>query len=161
MARHLSKQIKQWEATGHAPLAPNELHGRQRIAFFQFQADRDADGLVIAQNDDVRLCQLPAGARIIGGSIKHGAFGASTTLDIGLRGLDGSGYINAAGTVADDPDALATNLDVATAGVKDLLEEPAYYGYVTEKEVEIYALFEGANPADNVELSGHVEYVVD
>jgi hypothetical protein len=162
MARHDSKQIKQWEALGHSPLKPNELHGRQRIAYFQFQADRDATGAVVAQNDDVRLCQIPAGARLTGGKIKHGAFGSSVTLDIGLRGLDGSGYITTSlsGT-ADDPDAVATNLDVAAAGVKDLFEEPAYLFYETEKELELYALFEGANPADNVELSGFVEYVVD
>lgn len=161
MARHDSKQIKQWEAQGHSPLKTNELHGRVRIAYFQFRADRDAAALVVAQNDDVRLCQLPAGARLIGGEFKHGAFGASVTLDIGLRALDGSGYLDKLNTVADDPDALATNLDIAAAGFKDVFEETPYILYETEKELEVYALFEGANPADNIELAGYVFYVVD
>lgn len=161
MARHDSKQIKQWEAQGHAPLKTNELHGRVRMAYFQFQADRDATALVVAQNDDVRLCQIPAGARLLGGEFKHGAFGASVTLDIGLRALDNSGYLNNALTVADDPDALATELDVAAAGFKNVFELTPYLFYETEKELEVYALFEGANPADGVELSGYVMYVVD
>jgi len=161
MARHNSKQVAQWEAVGQGPLKPNELHGRKRIAYFQFQGNRDGISLVVAQNDDVRLCQIPAGARITGGKIKFGAFGASTTLDIGLRGLDNSGYIDNALTVADDPDALATNLDVSAAGVADMFEESAYFCYETEKELEVYALFEGANPSDSVELIGFIEYVVD
>lgn len=161
MAEHDSKQTKQWEAQGHAPLAPNELHGRVRIAYFQFQADRDATGAVVAQNDTLRACHIPVGARLIGGKYKCGAFGASVTVDFGLRAADGSGYLDTADTVADDPDAIATNLDVSAAAVGDLFEEPAYLGYVTEKELILDAIFEGANPADNVELSGWVEYVVD
>lgn len=165
MAQHDSKQIKQWEAQGHAPLMVNELHGRMRIAYFQFQADRDATGAVVAQNDTVRLCQIPAQARLVGGQIKHGAFGASVTLDLGLRGLDNSGTITIKATgdggTADDPDAIATDLDIAAAGQKALFEEPAYLFYLTEKELELYCKFEGANPADNVELSGCIFYVVD
>jgi len=161
MARHDSKQIKQWEAVGHAPLKANELHGRVRMAYFQFKADRDAAGAVVAQNDDVRLCNIPSGARLIGGTVTHGAFGASVTVDFGLRAADNSGFLDKAGTVADDPDAIATNLDVAAAGSKVLFEELAYLHYETEKELELYVLFEGANPADNVELAGHLLYVVD
>lgn len=161
MAVHDSKQVQQWEAQGHAPLQPNELHGRVRIAYFQFQADRDIAAAAIAQNDSVRLCQLPAGARLIDGWYKFGAFGGSVTLDLGLFAADGSGYLDVAGTVADDPDAIATNVSIATAGAAALFEELAYRGYETEKEVELRGLFEGANPADNVELSGYILYVVD
>src|SRR5688572_17387764 len=94
MARHLSKQTQQWEGQGHAPLAVKELHGRMRIAYFQFQASRDVPGTgLVAQGDDVRLIQIPAQARLVGGWIKHGAFGASVTLDIGLRGFDETGTI--------------------------------------------------------------------
>ena len=157
-----SKQIKQWEAVGHAPLKPNELHGRVRIAFGQFQADRDATGAVIAQNDTVRFVTIPKGARLVGGFLKHGAFGASVTLDIGLKAADGSGYLDAAGTVADDPDALATNVLLGAApGTKSVFAETPYLFYETEKELEVTLLFEGANPADNVEISGYLEYVVD
>jgi hypothetical protein len=131
------------------------------MAFFQFLASRDAVAAVVAQNDDVRLCQLPAGARLISGYAKFGAFGAAVTLDVGLRALDGSGYLDKALTVADDPDALATNLDVAAAGKVDLFEETPYLYYETEKELEVYALFEGANPSDSVEIQGVILYVVD
>lgn len=162
MATHDSKQIKQWEAQGHAPLKPNELGGRKRIAYFSFKADRDAASAVVAQNDSVNLCNIPAGARLIGGKVRSGAFGASVTLDLGLKGADGSGYLDVAATsVADDPDAVATNVDISSAVVFELFEEPAYRYYETEKELILTCLFEGANPADNVELAGHIEYVVD
>lgn len=163
MAQFDSKQIKQWEALGHGPLMPNELHGRVRIAYFQFQADRDAVGGVIAQNDTVRLAQLPAQARLIRGKFKHGAFGTSVTLDLGLRGLDNSGFYNLAGTLADDPDYLAASVAIATASTTpvELFKDPAGLFYLTDKEVELYATFKGANPADNVEISGVILYVVD
>jgi hypothetical protein len=163
MARHDSKQIKQWEAQGHSPLKTNELHGRVRMAFFQFMASRDSVTATIAQNDDVRLCQIPAGARIIGGEFKHGAFGSSVVLDIGLRALDGSGYLDKLLTVADDPAALATDYDIAAiaTATKQLLEDMPYFGYETEKELEVYATFQGANPADDKEIVGFVLYVVD
>ena len=156
-----SKQIIQWEAQGHAPIKSNELHGRVRIAYFQFKGTRDAAALVLAENDVVRLCQLPAGARLIGGTIKFGAFGASVVLDLGLRALDDSGFIDADGSVADDPDAIATNVDVSAAGTASLFEETAYLFYETEKEIELYCTFQGANPSDSAELFGTVLYVVD
>lgn len=163
MARHDSQQIKQWEAMGHAPLKANELHGRVRIAVFAFLASRDAGAGVVAQNDDVRLCQLPSGARILSGELTHGAFGAGTVLDIGLRALDNSGFINKLNTVADISDCLATDLDVSAAATttKRAFEDMPFFLYETEKEVEVYATFQGANPADNVELKGYILYVVD
>lgn len=160
MATHDSKQTKQWEAVGHGPLKANESRGRVRTSYFQFKASRDAVAAVIAQNDSVRLCHIPAGARLLFGEVVHGAFGALTTLDLGLRGADLSGYLSEDGsTLADDPDGIATNLDVAAAGKKDMFEETGFIGYETEKEVELMALFEGANPADDVELSGYIAYV--
>lgn len=160
-----SKQILQWEAMGHAPLQPNELHGRVRMAYFQFKGNRDAAALVLAEDDEVRLCQLPAHARLIGGTLKYGAFGASVVLDIGLRGLDDSGTITVAsvadGGTADDPDAIATNLNISAAGTHSLFEESAYLFYETEKEVELYCTFQAANPSDSAELSGTVLYVLD
>lgn len=162
MATHDSKQIQQWEAVGHAPLKPNELYGRVRIAYGQFQADRDVSGGAAAQNDNVRMVTIPKGARLVGGTVKHGAFGASVTLDIGLRGADLSGYLSADGsTTADDPDGVATNVDISAAGSFDLFEELGFLYFETEKETELMFLFEGANPADNVQAEVSVLYVVD
>lgn len=161
MATHKSKQTKQWEALGHGPLKPNELHGRVRIAYFQFKADRDSDTLTVDQNDTIRLCQLPAGARLIGGTVKTGALGALVTADFGLAAYDGSGKLDKALLVADDPDAIATNVDVSAAITFNLFEESAYLFYETEKELDLTLLLEGADPADNVEISGTVLYVVD
>jgi len=161
MATHKSKQHQQWSAQGHAPLKPNEHYGRVRFSFFQFHAIRDAEGAVVAQNDDVELLTIPAGARLIAGEVKSGSFGASVTLDIGLKGYDGTGFLDVNGLVPDDPDAIATNVDISSAVDFSLFEENAFWLYETEKELILTALFEGANPADNIELAGYVEYVVD
>jgi hypothetical protein len=133
-----------------------------RCHYFQFQASRDAAAGVVAQNDVIHLCHLPAGARLLGGKLKFGVFGASVTADVGLAGADGSGYITVAATTADDPDAIATLLTTpAAGGMVDMFEEPAYLFYETEKELELTITLGGANPADNVELSGFIMWVLD
>jgi len=90
------------------------------------------------------------GARILHGRCYFGDFGTSVTLDIGLFGTDGSGYISADNTTnADDEDWLGAAIDVATAaGAADFANTAALHmGYVTEKEVYLRAKFEGATPS--------------
>lgn len=161
MATHKSYQLNKVESQDHDPLKPSHHRGKMRVSLWNFQADRDVSGGAAAQNDDVELCRIPKHAVLLGGWFKHGAFGAGTVLDVGLKALDGSGYLDAALSVADDPDALATDLDIAAAGSKTLFELTAYNFYETEKELVLTCKFEGANPADNVELYGYIEYAVE
>jgi len=55
-------------------------------------------------NKTIALARLPAHCRIVGGEINLEAMGNSATFDVGLVGADGRGYINSAGTTADDID---------------------------------------------------------
>lgn len=161
MATHKSLQLLKVASPDHDPLDANEHRGKVRVSHFQFQADRDATGAAAAQNDDVELCRIPAHARLLDGFVKHAAFGTSVVLDVGLKALNGDGYLDEADTVADDPDAIATDVNIAAAGSFSLFEETAYRMYVTEKELVLTCKFEGANPADNVELEGYISYSVE
>lgn len=66
-------------------------------------------------NDTVVACYIPANARIIGGEISFEAMAGTATADIGLKGADNSGYVNNAGTDADDPDQFADGIAVSSA----------------------------------------------
>lgn len=99
-----------------------------------------------AQNDTFLVARLVKGTRILSSSkVKHGAFGASVTMDVGVRGVNG-------GTVI-DADGLAAALNVAAAGTKEIsggaLVQPT--GYLCTADVDVYATLAGANPTDNIQ----------
>ena len=72
----------------------NELGGRMRVAFAEYEASSLASG------DDIEMFILPDGARILHGYLAHDAMGSSTTLSVGH-----GAYKNADGTsVAKDVD---------------------------------------------------------
>ena len=120
----------------------NEWGGRLRVAYFSVAA---ITGL--AQNDLVNLTKVPAKARVIGGRIDHGAYGASVTLDIGISG---------------DSDKYLSALDISSAGQSDIANTLALnQGVATTVEETIQALFEAANPSDVVVMSGYLLYVID
>lgn len=120
----------------------NEWGGRVRIAYFSIPA---IAGLV--QNDLVNLTKIPAKARVVGGRIDHGVYGASVTLDIGISG---------------DTDKYLSALDISSAGQSDIANTLALnQGAVTAVEETIQALFEVGNPSDIAVLSGYLLYVID
>lgn len=108
-----------------------------------------------AQNDTFGTgIIVPAGSRILrSGRCSHGAFGASTTLDVGIRALDG--------TVI-DVDGIADGLDIAAAGVKELDGGSLFaagVAYTTTQDVEVYATLLTANPTDNAQLELEIHWV--
>lgn len=139
----------------YAPLQPNELHGRKRIAFFTKTFASEAAG------EDVALCVIPKGARIIGGAISFSATTATAQISCGLKGKDNSGYIDAALSVADDVDAVLAAAAITTTPKVALANSQAlFYGYETEKELYLTLTTSVAGMGTQV-LKGHIEYVVD
>ena len=123
-------------------LNPTEIGGRVRVAYFDIPA---ITGL--AQNDTVNLTKLPIGARVIGGRLDHGAYGASVTLSIGYTGSTAK-FLSAA--------------DISGAGQKDLANTLALnMGFKLTASLTIFATFAGANPSDTAVLNGYLLYVVD
>ena len=160
-AEYYGAEQTQVRAEGHAPIKPNELHGRQRIARFTLNTNtHGASG--IADGSNVFVAKLPKGARILIGKLKFEAMGGTAALDVGLAAADGSGFIDAAGTVADDDDLFGAAIDVSGAGEAVFADTIAQnYGYELEKECYLVLTAETDNWADDKDLIGHIEYVVD
>jgi len=146
-------------AVGHTPIAPNQMGGRVRMAYFTYTTPATT-GVTDGQN--IGMCVIPKGARVLGGKIIGEAMAGSAAVDIGLAGNDGSGYIDAAGSVEDDDDLFLAAGDVSSAFALTFADTIARnYGYETEKEVILVATAETDDWAAEKDVYGHVEYVVD
>lgn len=95
---------------------------------------------------------IPVGSRIVGFKVFHAAFGAGTTLNIGLREVTPA-------QTAISANGIATVLDIAAAGTKsEQSGAGSFIGvatqtvYRTEKVSALYATFAGANPADDAQM---------
>jgi len=139
----------------YAPMAPNVHLGRIRSSFFTMTFATESAGL------DVALAVIPKGARILGGTFCVDATTGSATLSFGLMGTDGSGFIDAAGTVSDAVASLkAAAAHTTTAQANLAVTQALLYGYVTEKELYLTVTTAAAAMAAQA-LKGHIEYVID
>jgi hypothetical protein len=87
-----SIQYAKTQSTPSVKLNTNELAGRVRVAFAEYEAD--------AEQSTITMFTIPNGARIVRSRLAHDALGGSTTLSVGH-----AAYANADGdTVALDVD---------------------------------------------------------
>ena len=148
MAEFNSRQITALAAVPKVKAAPSD-HGKVSVLVATTPA-----AAAWAQNDTFVIGVLPKGSRILRSSkLYHGAFTTSVTMDVGVRGTDG--------TVI-DADGLAAALNVAAAGNKDinggaLLNQAG--GYLTTADTVIYATLAGANPTDDIQAEFEIHYV--
>lgn len=134
-------------------LLPHESFGRQRVLCAKMP-DTYAQAAI---NDTIFLGRVPAGTRFLADGIVSCAAGtASSTLDIGLRATATGVVISAT--------ALATGLDIAAAGVKNI-STGAYIAagaeFITTVETDVYATVKGAVLAANQSLKFELYYVND
>jgi|TARA_R110000824_G_scaffold30711_4_gene100764 type IV secretory pathway VirB4 component len=89
MATVYSIQKTKWEQdTPTTKIKPNEMAGRRRVAYGEYEAAAIASGTVI------EMFNLPNGARILSGELTYDALDSSSTLSVGH-----AAYKDAAGTV--------------------------------------------------------------
>lgn len=137
-------------------LESSEWSGRVRLAYFKYTADGAQ-----AANKVLGLTQLRKGWRYLGGKVYSDGAVATADLDVGLAAADGSGEIDDSGT-ADDADFLGDAIDIATAGVYDLLDtEPSAIGYKLVKDCWVIGTLLTAGLADGDVLSGYILYAHD
>lgn len=117
-------------------LKPSEIEGRVRVAYAKMTGDQ-----TLAQNDTVTLFTLPKGARPLAFGGVSGAFGASVTFDIGKSA--GAAEFVAAVDISAAAQFVRTSLDLSALTADTL----------------VYGSFEGANPADNVNIEVYCLYV--
>lgn len=148
MAEFNSRQITALAATPKVKANPYD-HGTIKCLIATTPA-----AAAWAQNDTFVIGTIPKGSRILrSGMLYHGAWTTSVTMDIGVRGTDG--------TVI-DADGLAAALNVAAAGEKEinggaLLRQAG--GYITTADVVVYATAAGANPTDDSQAEFEIHYL--
>lgn len=129
-------------------LPAKSRHGRVRMAYFSYTTPT----ATVAVNDTIDLCQIPAGARILGGRIDFEAMssgGGTAKLQIGT---------------AADPDKFLGSTSVDSAGQTDFANTFALgMGSLHDGSV-----IQAVNPDDTSEawaadkdLYGYIEYVLD
>ena len=106
-----SIQYAKTQSTPSVKLNTNELAGRVRVAFAEYEAD--------AEQSTITMFTIPNGARLLSATVSHDALAASTTLSVGNAAytdadvtavaLDVDAYkAAAASTTATSSDALVT-----------------------------------------------------
>ena len=100
-----SIQYAKTVSTPSVKLATNELTGRVRVAFAEYEAS--------AEQGTINMFVLPTGARIVRSRNAHDALGGSTTLSVGH-----AAYVTAAGVavVADVDEYLAATASTGPVG---------------------------------------------
>jgi len=110
MATVYSNQKTQWGVNDPSEKTKtNEMAGRVRVAYGEYEAS------ALASGDVIEMFNLPNGARIVSAKLGYDALGASTTLAVGYAAhTDSSGAAVSASAAAYKAAAAST-----TAGVVD------------------------------------------
>ena len=146
-----SIQYAKTVSTPSVKLATNELTGRVRVAFAEYEAS--------AEQGTINMFVLPTGARIVRSRNAHDALGGSTTLSVGH-----AAYVTAAGVAvaADVDEYLAATASTGAVG-HDVANTIALgENSVTdanEDGVTITATMAGGNCTGTIQLS--MFYVLD
>ena len=146
-----SIQYAKTVSTPSVKLATNELTGRVRVAFAEYEAS--------AEQGTINMFVLPTGARIVRSRNAHDALGGSTTLSIGH-----AAYVTAAGaTVAADVDEYL-GATASTGAVGHDVANTIALGEnsvtdANEDGVTITATMAGGNCTGTIQLS--MFYVLD
>ena len=143
MATYSSTQYSNYTSVPANLVKPNELGGRQRVAYFSVTTSAFA-----STGDTINLTTLPKGARIVGGRIAWAANAASTTLTVGTSASAtrylGSTAVGASAGAADFANTVALNLGDELTAITVLVATPG-----------------GATWTAGTSILGYVEYVVD
>ena len=146
-----SIQYAKTVSTPSVKLATNELTGRVRVAFAEYEAS--------AEQGTINMFVLPTGARIVRSRNAHDALGGSTTLSVGH-----AAYVTAAGVAvaADVDEYLGATASTGAVG-HDVANTIALgENSVTdanEAGVTITATMAGGNCTGTIQLS--MFYVLD
>ncbi len=153
MATVYSAQRTNSRATPAVMNKANELGGRIRVAHGTYEASSLASG------DVIEMFVLPDGARLLTGSLAHGALSASTTLSVGY-----GAHTNAAGTaVSASAAAYKAAASSASAAKNDILATLALGSGsevdANEDGMPVTVTMGGAAGTGTIELT--IMYVVD
>jgi hypothetical protein len=146
-----SIQYAKTQSTPSVKLNTNELAGRVRVAFAEYEAD--------AEQSTITMFTIPNGARLLSATVSHDALAASTTLSVG-----NAAYTDADGTaVALDVDAYKAAAASTTATSSDALVTMALGKNAVvdanEDGLPVTVTLAGANGTGTIQLQ--MFYVLD
>jgi hypothetical protein len=134
-----SQHFAQTQNFARQPVRPQDCGANEKL----FVAQTPAAYAAQAVSETFDLCVIPAGSRILPtGSLECAAGAASSTLNIGLKKLDGT-VISAT--------QIASAVNISAAGVKAINNGAAFAGngYIATEDVLAYATFTGATNQAN------------
>jgi len=150
-----SDDLTSSNAPNYAPIKVNKAGGRLRVQYFTVTLASQVAG------EDIALCVLPKGARIIGGNIIASASLAnSAQVSVGLMDKAGSSYIDAALSVSDNVAILKAAAVLSTTMLPFANTQALKFGYETEKELYVTATTSVGTVSTEV-ITGYVMYAVD
>ena len=129
----------------------NELSGRVRAAFAEYEAS--------AEQDTITMFTIPNGARLLSGAVSYDALGTSTTISVGY-----AAHTKADGTTqAVDVDEYKAAASSASAGSADVLDTIALgKNSVVDADKDglpVTVTLAGANGTGTIQLQ--MFYVID
>jgi len=138
-------------ATPSEKVKTNELAGRVRVAFAEYEAS--------AEQSTIHMFSLPNGARILSGRLAHDALGSSTTLSVGHNA-----YVDSSeSTVAADVDefkAAASSASASSAAIATTIALGENSVVNANKDgIPVSVTLAGANGTGTIQL--HMTYVID
>ena len=146
-----SIQYAKTQSTPSVKLNTNELAGRVRVAFAEYEAS--------AEQSTITMFTIPNGARLLSATVSHDALAASTTLSVG-----NAAYTDADGTaVALDVDAYKAAAASTAATSSDALVTMALgknaVVNANEDGLPVTVTLAGANGTGTIQLQ--MFYVLD
>ena len=146
-----SIQYAKTQSTPSVKLNTNELAGRVRVAFAEYEAS--------AEQSTITMFTIPNGARLLSATVSHDALAASTTLSVG-----NAAYTDADGTaVALDVDAYKAAAATTAATSSDALVTMALGKNAivdaNEDGLPVTVTLAGANGTGTIQLQ--MFYVLD
>ena len=139
------------DSTPSQKVKANELAGRVRVAFAEYEAS--------AEQSTIHMFSIPNGARLLSGSVAYDALGSSTTLSVGH-----AAYVDSSGsTVALDVDEFKAAASSASAGAANVANTIALgENSVVDADKDglpVTVTIAGADGTNTIQL--HMTYVVD
>lgn len=158
-----STQVTNMEATPPVKLAPSELHGRVRIAYFAFTQGAAAGDA----NSTADLVKIPPGKNIRVlknlSRVTCSALGAARVLDVGHTGytnVDGTAVAAAADVLLDGGDVSAAATLAMGAGTNALTANDAFL-INARSEVTLQGKVTGGTIPAGATLNGYFMYIED
>jgi len=138
-------------ATPSEKVKTNELAGRVRVAFAQYEAS--------AEQSTIHMFSIPNGARLLSGSVAYDALGSSTTISVGYAAHTKSDGTTEAADV-DQYKAAAASTSAQSVAVLDTIALDKNAVTDANKDgVPVTVTLAGANGTGTIQLQ--MLYVID